>query len=771
VSSVLGAVAAAAPIAAAVAQVVPTLARIADISDAVFEAVGAGQRTLPAVRYVFSTDEGVAWKVARTRMTERLDAIYQLDLDLMTDDVHADTDAMLGQSCVFDIERDEQRRSVHGVVSRVDVVTVARGQLHVRVHVVPALALLDQRVFSRAYQEMTVPEILEVLGTVLGEYNRTARFELDQTYDTRDYCVQFRESDLRFHQRLMQEEGMAFFFDHSDDEAKEVLVVVDDNRSFPALADEPIQFIEQREAFAEVESIQGFQSQVSLRPTGFLRRDFDHRTPKEPLEYEVETTDNLGVLRQVYEHEERRFIHDDGEALVKRRLEQLRMDAKILVGRSNVTGMTAGHVFELEGHPRAELDGRYLVIEVAHFGDSSEVVLDQNGSKRDADYFNTFRCIPADVPYRPAPIIPRPRIYGDLTGTVCGPDKSEVHTDEEGRIKVAMHWDVEGVRDDTASCWIRVRHAWAGLGYGALVLPRVGMEVLVSFLDGNPDRPMVTGCVYNGDNTPPLDLPHDKTKSTFRTASSPGGEGFNELRIEDAAGSEEIYVHAQKDFNAKVLNACSWNVGAGRSVSVGGSNTETVTGNHTMHVDGKGGGSFSGAKITVAGDYTLDADKTIQLTALDSITLSVGSSMIHITPDDITIVSGKNASAKLDNHLNLQSADGSRVILTEHAAMMSSKDAFVALTDEAAMQAKGEARVHLNANAALKGKQTDCVSTDGAVLTLTANASLVGGTTTCAADGGGAALFEKAGVTIVGKKTTVAGEAEVNVTGALINIG
>jgi type VI secretion system secreted protein VgrG len=334
-----------------------------------------------------------------------------------------------------------------------------------------------------------------------------------------------------------------------------------------------------------------------------------------------------------------------------------------------------------------------------------------------------------------------------------------------------MHWDVEGVRDDTASCWIRVRHAWAGLGYGALVLPRVGMEVLVSFLDGNPDRPMVTGCVYNGDNTPPLDLPHDKTKSTFRTASSPGGEGFNELRIEDAAGSEEIYVHAQKDFNAKVLNACSWNVGAGRSVSVGGSNTETVTGNHTMHVDGKGGGSFSGAKITVAGDYTLDADKTIQLTALDSITLWVGSSMIHITPDDITIVSGKNASAKLDNHLNLQSADGSREILTEHAAMMSSKDAFVALTDEAAMQAKGEARVHLNANAALKGKQTDCVSTDGAVLTLTANASLVGGTTTCAADGGGAALFEKAGVTIVGKKTTVAGEAEVNVTGALINIG
>jgi type VI secretion system secreted protein VgrG len=762
-------IAEAAPTIAKVAKAVPTLARIAESAEAVLSSFGTGAKALPPVRYAFTYEGDTQWSVARIFHTERLNEPYQLHVDLVTDDLDADTDAMLGRSCILDIERDPQRRSVHGVITRLDVLAMTRGQLHVALFISPAVALLDQRIRSRTFQDVRVPPILSVLGTYIEPYGRSVRFHLDEEYEPRDYCVQFRESDLRFFQRIMQEEGIAFYFEHDDDEAKEILVVVDDNRHFPKFSEEPIPFLDVQEAFAEQETIQGFQLRQSLRPTEYFRRDFDHRVPKEPIEHRVELDERY--WRGVYEHSDRRYINDDGAALAQRRFEQLRMDAKLFVGRSNVTGLSAGHIFELEGHPLPDLDGRYLVIAVDHFGDAAEVVLDSAATDRQADYRNQFRCIPADVPYRPAPVIPRPRLHGDLTGTVCGPAESEVHTDEEGRIKVAMHWDVEGTRDENASCWIRIRHAWAGPEYGAFCLPRVGMEVLVSFLDGNPDRPLVTGCVYNGDNRPPLTLPGEKTRTTLRTSSSPGGDGFNELRIEDAAGCEEIYVHAQKDFNATVLNACSWDVGAGRSVSVGGNNSINVTGNYEMYVDGQGGGDSPGSSTTVNGHYSVHAEQTISISAVESITLTVGDSSIHITPELIKAIAGKAAFVNLDDTVRAESAEGSWMLLTENAGVHAKAGGFLAMTSDVLLQAKDEANVRLAENAAMTGKQTDCVSTEGATLVLTADAALFGATTTCAAEGGGAAKFEKAGATVAGKTTTVLGESEVKINGALINIG
>ncbi|NJK32659.1 MAG: type VI secretion system tip protein VgrG, partial [Deltaproteobacteria bacterium] len=371
-----------------------------------------------------------------------------------------------------------------------------------------------------------------------------------------------------------------------------------------------------------------FSRESKLRPTVARTLVFDWLAPAETQDAEnAEVTDfgspngaELTPEREDYVHEEPStlfgyrsegldFAAVENQVALRRKLHE--RDAVRYVGVGTATGLGCGVKFELLDHPSPEFDRQYFVIAVEHAAG------DYASSVPGEAYTNRFECLPVEVEWRPDRQTKRPRIASVQTATVVGPAGEEIHTDEHGRIKVQFHWDRAKLYDEQASCFIRVVQPWAGNGWGFVFLPRIGMEVVVTFVDGDPDRPIVTGCLYNGDHTPPYPLPDDKTKSTIKSESSPGGGGFNELRFEDAAGSEEIYIHAQKDFNEVVLNDHNTTVGNNQTNNVDVDQTQTVHGNQSETVDGNQDMTVGGNRtVHVVGNFdeTIDGSETRTVT-------------------------------------------------------------------------------------------------------------------------------------------------------------
>ncbi|MEM9454996.1 MAG: type VI secretion system tip protein TssI/VgrG [Myxococcota bacterium] len=721
------------------------------------------------VRYGFSTTDGpdVDWHVRRMQLTEQLSVPYTLDLELTTTELDVDAEALLGASCELTIEREPLLRSLYGVVSQLDWLGVAADRLHVRVVMVPALWLCSLTEDSRVFQELSVPQILQaVLEPRLADHGRSLRLELRGTYEPRDYCVQYRESDLAFASRLMEEEGIAFTFDHSGDEGHEVLVLCDDNGVYPdvstldGLTEIPI--ITDRPDNADLESIQSFELRRRVHATSVARLDYDLQQPFDPIHYEATAQDERGHTREIYQHMGRRFVLDDGEALATREQQRHHLGGRVGRGRSNVTGLHPGGIFEMFDHGHDGFNGKYIAIRVLHRGEQPEAL---GASAQGPQYENSFECVPRDMAYRPPRRIRSPRVDGPQTATVTGPAGEEIHTDALGRIKVFMHWDRLGSRNDTSSCWVRVAQTWAGTGWGSSFIPRVGMEVLVEFLEGNPDRPLVTGCVYNGRNPTPYVLPDDKTKSTIKSSSSPGGDGYNELRFEDAADSEEIWMHAQKDFNTKVRHDHNTNVGLHQTLQVGGNQTVTIDGNQTITVKGdpaadeygggNPGGDFKGSSTDVTGDYSVKASKTAYLSAPTSITLECPGSSIVLEPGKITLTAGGKAAIVLDGNALMRSSVGSSVFLDGNACMEAKSGGSVLLDGNACMASKAGSQVLLDGNACMASKAGSQVLLDGNAL-VSANA-------------GASALYD-ASAKISGATATLAGDSTATVSASTVNV-
>lgn len=540
---------------------------------------------LAPVHYEFRLHEwgGAPWHVQRVELIEALNQPYRLTLELVVDALRLDLDELLGDACTFEMDRRGDARIVHGLVFAADDLGRAAGRHHIRLEIGPALALLAQTVDTRAWQDLSAPDILRlVLAPGLAEYGRSLDLNALRggDYPRRDYCVQFRESDLAFAARLMEAEGISYYFDHSGD--AERLVLVDDNRDFSALQHDPLNILDTEADTAPSESIQRFTMGSRLRSTAVAQRNFDWAAPSAPLIAGRTGADRRGRTREVYEHDD--IVYPgDGARHAKIKQERLAVGGHLATGTSNATGLFPGAWFALQGHARSELDDRYLITRTMHRGHSPDAaILVQNSDV--PRYSNTFECIPLSEAYRPPILHRKPRVSGLQTAIVTGPPGEEVHCDEFGRIKVLPHWDRVSPRDETSSFWVRVSQSVAGGSWGMFALPRIGQEVVVDFLDGDPDRPLVVGSVYNGANPPPYPLPAEKTKTTIKSNSSPGGGGSNELRFEDQTGAEEVYLHAQKDWNTVVEASMSLRVGGSESDSIGGSRTTTVGGNDTLTV-------------------------------------------------------------------------------------------------------------------------------------------------------------------------------------------
>ncbi len=744
----------------------------------------AAGRILP-VDCVFRMVEGPdpEARVRAWELVEAFGAPYELRLELLGADADFDVDALVGCACEVLIERGELVRMVTGIVVETEYLRPTSDGLALRVCVQPALGLLAHEVDTRIFQGLTVVEVLrEVLEPALDAYGRKVDLEsgLSETYATRDYCVQYHESTLDFVRRLMEEEGIAWHFVHDDESGCEKLVLFDHNDACPEVElviDGEVPIARNHQDTLDRESIDELEWRRVRRTDHFASRGYNWKTSTSMDEAEEEAADEAVQGRSLarYDHDDRRRIEDDvddpgfdGSVPQRATMAAVRMQSvvaqmRVARGRSNVVGLAVGHVFALGEHPRADLDGqRLLVTRVRHVGDCADV---QAGDISGPRYSNSFECIRADCRYVPPRTVRRPRVLGPQTAIVTGPSGEEIHTDAHGRIKVHFPWDRSSPKDDTASCWLRVAQSWAGRGFGAWFLPRVGMEVVVEFLEGNPDRPLATGCVYNPDTALPYLLPDEKTKSTIKTQSSPGGEGFNELRFEDAKDAEEIWIHAQKDLVVKVLNNESKSIDIDQSLEVGGNQTIVVKGNQTITVKGDpdqpkgggggggGGGGFKGSSTDVTGDYKVTASATAYISAPDSITLECPGSSIKLEPGKITLTAGGGATIVLDANALMQSAAGSKVLLDGNALTQSSGGSKVLLDGNANMQSSGGSQVLLDgnalvaaaaganamfdANATITGATSTVGSTSGGFVELTANADLGGATVTCASTGGG----------------------------------
>ncbi len=580
------------------------------------------------IRFACDVDGEVPWVVSGLQLSERFNQPYQMRVELRTNDGLAEPVYMLGATVAVTLERGDFQRELYGIIESVEDGLSDRDHVLTTVTVVPALMALSQRRNSRIFQALSIKDILvEVLDEALGPYERSIDTgSLSADYPAQEYTVQYRETDLDFVHRLMEEYGITYRFDHVD--GAEVMVLLDSDSGYFDLGslgneDGTLAVVLAGGGAGEREDVREFYRESKLRSTVSRTLVFDWLDPSSTQEFEDEEAVEMGTPngaaltpeREDYDHASPTTLYgyrstgldsSEVENQVGLRRELHQRDAVTFVGMGTASHMAPGARFELLDHPQADLNATYLVVSVEHAaGDFADP------NNPDESYTNRFECIPIEVEWRPARQTPRPRMPSMQTATVVGPAGEEIHTDEHGRIMVQFHWDRRALYNEEASCFIRVVQPWAGNGWGFVFLPRIGMEVAVTFLEGDPDRPVVTGCLYNGDHATPYPLPDDKTKSTIKTESSPGGGGFNELRFEDAAGSEEIFIHAQKDFNEVVLNNHNTTVGANQSNNVDVDQTQTIHGNQSETVDGDQDMTVSGNRtVLVEGDFTETVDGT-----------------------------------------------------------------------------------------------------------------------------------------------------------------
>jgi type VI secretion system secreted protein VgrG len=539
-----------------------------------------------------------------------------------------DPAALVGEPARLCIHLAAEDRTIDGIVARVRSWEEGRGEDRRRLQltIVPRAWLLGRVVRSRIFQGKTVPEIVQ---QVLKDGGVELRVSLSGRYAPREYCVQYRESDLDFVHRLLEDEGIFYWFEHGPE--SHVLVLADAPSSHPPLpGGERILFREPGGHAVTDDHVDAFGQRLEIRPAKVSLRDFDPVRPALDLTASAEGEGDVAL--EIYDHPGGYTEPSAGAARSRLRLEEQRARAALFEGESPCPRLAPGFQLDLAEHP-AGLDGKYVIAGVDQVGRQPEILglADPSGAEA---YRNRFVCLPAKVPFRPERRTPRPQVVGAQTAMVVGPRGEEIYTDEHGRVKVQFHWDREGKRDERSSCWIRVAQTWAGPGYGALYLPRIGQEVVVEFLDGDPDRPLVTGAVYNGANPPPVSLPGEKTRSTLRSASSPGADGSNELRFEDAAGQEQVYLHAQRDLSIVVENDETHRVGGNeqltvtkdRTRNVGGSQSLQVAQNDTSTVGGSQTLQVGGNRTTTVGAAhveTVGADQSVHVGGAQTVTVAL----------------------------------------------------------------------------------------------------------------------------------------------------
>jgi type VI secretion system secreted protein VgrG len=583
--------------------------------------------------YTFAVD-GLDADLAVLRFdgVEGVSQPYRFDLALTSHDPDIAFEDVVGKNAALQWITSDEPRLVHGIVSHFEFSGQGRKLTYYTARLVPKLWSLSLRRQSRIFQEKTTQDILKDVLQKGGLPSDAVEFQLKRSYKPRKFCVQYRESDFAFACRMMEEEGMFYFFRH--EEAKHVMVIADAASVHEAMPGDPVVVYRGGESgMSGGEAIKRFTFRRAMRTGAVALQEFDFKRPT--LDLMSEKAADVETELESYEYPGAYPDTDHGKTYAQIRLEEQRAEKDVGAGAGDCRRMIPGFRWSLDEHPRAEFNAEYVLTSVSHTAEQPQAAEeDHEGGEPlgETTYANDFLCIPSAVTYRPPRITPLPSVDGVQTAIVTGPPGEEIHTDEFGRVKIKFHWDREGPNDDKSSYWVRVAQAQS---FGSMLLPRVGWEVVVDFQEGDPNRPLIIGRLHNGGDPGPYGLPGAKTRTALVSQSSPGGGNANEIRFEDAAGSEEFYVHASKDWNILVDNNESHHVtknrtknidvdqtevvGANNKIDVGGNHDEKIKGNMTLGVDGDEKETIVGNRtIGVNGDHTEKVSGTMKLTVMRS---------------------------------------------------------------------------------------------------------------------------------------------------------
>ncbi|WP_434155554.1 type VI secretion system tip protein TssI/VgrG [Pseudomonas sp. JZ134] len=554
---------------------------------------------------------------------------------------------------------------------------------------------------NRVFQNLSTSDIVTTLFKAHGFTD--FKLSLSGSYEPREYCMQYSETDFAFVSRLLEEEGIFWFFTH--EAGKHTLVLGDSNDAFPPIPNGPkVPYLGQDIGGRELHGIRSAQYSVQAVSGVYSATDYTFTTPTTSLYSQAEAV--AGSL-SMYEHPGGYIAKARGDALTRQRVDGLRSQEKRLIGESDCRWLVPGHWFTLTGHDDASLNIDWLVTSVTH--DASH-----------EHYRNRFEAIPKATAYRPPRVTPKPRMHTQ-TAQVVGKAGEEIWTDQYGRIKIQFPWDRDGKSNEASSCWVRVALPWAGNGFGMQFIPRIGQEVIVTFIDGDPDRPLVTGCVYNGDNALLYALPDNQTQSGIKTQSSKGGGGFNELRFEDKKDAEEVFLQAQKDMKVNVLNDSTTTIGHDETLTVQNARTRTVKeGDETITLE-KG-------KRTVTiqtGSDNLDVKETRTVKVGSHQTHNTGGNYSHTVAGNYELTVDGNLTIKVCGELTLQSTGNltakSEQHLVSQAGLTLTDKAGTSLTNEAGTSLENKAGTTLTNDAGIsltnKGGAEQTVD-GGAMLTI-----------------------------------------------------
>ncbi|URG54073.1 type VI secretion system tip protein VgrG [Pectobacterium quasiaquaticum] len=515
------------------------------------------------------------------QLSEALNQPFALSLNLASALPDVDFGAVLDQPCELLVWYEgELKRRVSGIISAFAQGDTGFRRTRYQAEVRPALWRLGLRTNARIFQAQK-PEA--IIGTLLEESGITDyAFALRHDHAPREYCVQYRESDLAFVTRLAAEEGLYFF--HEFEEGKHRVVFADDAG---ALSKGPELFFNlATQGLSEGEYVRRFRYAEAVSTAEVALKDYSFKTPAYGLLHS-KMSGELAHQRESYQHFDYpgRFKQDpSGKAFTGYRLDALRANAMTGSGESNAAMLMPGSSFTLTEHPNPALNSDWQLVAITHSGQQPQALEEESGGEP-TTYSNSFEVISAKSTWR-ADLPYKPMVDGPQIATVVGPAGEEIYCDEYGRIKLQFPWDRYGSSDDQSSCWVRVSQGWAGGQYGLIAIPRIGHEVIVSFLEGDPDQPIVTGRTFHATNPSPYPLPANKTRTSLRTSTHKGA-GFNELRFEDQAGQEEVFIHAQKDMNTVVLNNRSTTVTADHTESVGGNQAVSVVKDQSTEIQGQ----------------------------------------------------------------------------------------------------------------------------------------------------------------------------------------
>ena len=574
-----------------------------------------------------------------------------------------------------------------------------------RATLVPRYWLLTRSAELRIYQNMSVPEIAE---QVFKEHGCTDfQVKLLGNYSKREYCVQYRETHCNFISRLLEEEGIHYFFEHSDGKHK-MLLCDDPQANIPCPEQKSANYQFLLSGADDEDIITALEKTQEIRPAKYSLNDFNFRMPNTSLNAELPGRHQFGQGEsEMYDYPGNYCNKSEGDQSTKLRMEEEECQVTTIDGSSSCRAFSSGYRFLLQNCDRKELNGKEYVLSLIEHHITHSV---QTGGA--LEYQNRFSCIPAEVPFRPQRSSRKPVVPGAQTAMVVGPVGEEIHVDEYGRVKVQFHWDRQGKKDENSSCWVRVSQLWAGAGWGAQFIPRIGQEVIVDFLEGDPDRPIITGRVYNGLSHPPYPLPAEKTKSTIKSHSSPGGGGFNEFRFEDKKGEEEIYLHGQKDWNVEILHDKSQtighddtlqvannrmkSVGVNQTVKVGANHTETIGANKTETVTINKAESIGLAKeLTIGGLYQVTVGAAMNETVAGAKTeevglakaVVVGAAMTERVVGNRSLIVGQNLAATVTQDATVKAR---RIVLeAEEEMVFKSGSATISLKSNGEIVIKG----------------------------------------------------------------------------------